>query len=59
MSDESVSLLTNDLTYRRVAHDSAMHDVTDLEDRLIWSVNEYFSSLGKASVILKISIASL
>jgi hypothetical protein len=30
---------------------------TERDDRLIWSVSEYFSSWGKAAVILKISMA--
>ena len=32
---------------------------TDLEDRLIWSVNEYLSSLGKDNDISKIVMAAL
>jgi hypothetical protein len=32
-----------------------MHDVTDRDDRRIWSVKEYFSSFGKLFEISKIS----
>ena len=52
---ESSNLLTNDFGYFLFTHDSLIFAGTDLEDLLIWSTKEYFSSLGKDLVISKIS----
>ncbi len=36
----------------------AIFEVTDLDDRLIWSVNEYFSSTGNPLLRMNISFAT-
>jgi hypothetical protein len=52
-------LLTKAASYRRFLHASAMFEHTALDDRRIWSVNEYVSSRGNLFDISKIRIAAL
>jgi hypothetical protein len=56
---ESVNLLIKWFGYLRFRYASAIFAQVDLEDLLIWSVNEYFSSFGNCFVILKILVARL
>jgi hypothetical protein len=49
----------NAFSYLLFAQDYAQFEVMALDDLRIWSVSEYFSSIGKLFDISKISIASL
>src|SRR6266487_6310919 len=44
----SLSLLTKCASYLRFAQASRKFEHTDLDERRIWSVNEYCSSFGKS-----------
>jgi hypothetical protein len=53
-----LSLATKAALYLRLRHALARLAQTDQDERLIWSVIEYFSSGGNALVISKIFIAA-